>query len=167
MLNWDNECLWHTLSWCYTHVPNIWSASVKPKKDYGPDMKTCQKPYKFDGEVKGQRPIGIMNVHNTSSHDDTPMCQICLAYVKPKTGWTGHESAKTDGRTDRQSDSYIPPWTLFMGGIKKTSLGELMRGSKFVQIKGSYHWGDNSEIKEICWWFVPKPLEQPILNKHH
>ena len=45
-------------------------------ESYGPDMKTCQKPYKFDLEVKVQGRILIMNVHDTSSYGDTPMCQI-------------------------------------------------------------------------------------------
>ena len=30
--------------------------------------------------------------------------------------WTGHD-LQTDGRKDRQSDSYIPPGTSFVGGI--------------------------------------------------
>ena len=34
------------------------------------------KTYKFYLEVKGQRCIMIMNVRNTSSHGDKPMCQI-------------------------------------------------------------------------------------------
>ena len=32
------------------------------------------KAYKFDLEVKGQHRNGIMNVRNTSSYGDTPMC---------------------------------------------------------------------------------------------
>ena len=46
-------------------------------------MKTCQKPYKFDLEVKVQGRIWIMNVRDTSSHGDTPMCKIWLTNVKP------------------------------------------------------------------------------------
>ena len=46
------------------------------KKSYGLDMKTCQKPYKFDFEVKVLGCIWIMNVGNTSFNGDTPMCQI-------------------------------------------------------------------------------------------
>ena len=45
--------------------------------------QTCQKPYKFDLEVKVQGRIWIMKVLDTSSHGDTPMCQILLANVKP------------------------------------------------------------------------------------
>ena len=55
----------------------IWHAKVNPKISYGPDTKTCQKPYKFDLQVKVQGRIWIMNVRDTSSHGDTPMCQIC------------------------------------------------------------------------------------------
>lgn len=40
------------------------------------DKKTCQKLYKFDPEVKCQCHIEIMNVHNTFSQYDRPMCQI-------------------------------------------------------------------------------------------
>ena len=51
---------------------------VKPmsiQKSYGPDTKTCQKPYKFDLEVKVQGRVWFMNVRDTSSHGDTPICQ--------------------------------------------------------------------------------------------
>ena len=34
------------------------------------------KTYKFDLEIKSQCRIGIMNVHNTSSHGDRCLCQI-------------------------------------------------------------------------------------------
>ena len=57
-------------------VWQIWQANVKPKTSFELNTKTCQNPNKFDHEVKGQRRIGIMNVRDTSSHDDTPMCQI-------------------------------------------------------------------------------------------
>ena len=46
------------------------------KKSYGPDTKTCQKPYKFEFKVKVQGHIWIMNVLDTSSHGYTSMCQI-------------------------------------------------------------------------------------------
>ena len=39
-------------------------------------QKHVQKPYKFDLEVKVQGCTWIMNVHDTSSYGDTPMCQI-------------------------------------------------------------------------------------------
>ena len=43
------------------------------KKKIVPDSKTCQKPYKFDLEVKVQGRILIMNVSDTSPHGDTPI----------------------------------------------------------------------------------------------
>ena len=70
----------NTSSYCYTQMCKPMSI----KKSYGPDTKTCQKPYKFDLKVKVQRRIWIMNVRDTSSHSDTPMCQIWLVNVKPK-----------------------------------------------------------------------------------
>ena len=42
----------------------------------GHGHKDMIKAYKFDLEVKGQHRIGILNIHNTSSYGDTPMCQI-------------------------------------------------------------------------------------------
>ena len=67
--------------------------SIK-KNRYGPDTKSCQKPYKFDLAVKVRGRIWIMNVRDTSSNGDTPMCQIWLdlANVKPKKLWAGHEN---------------------------------------------------------------------------
>ena len=67
-----------------------------------------------------QGSIWIINVGDTSSHGDTPMCQIWKANVKPKKamGWTRictdrqtHRRTEewTDRRMDRQCDSYIPP----------------------------------------------------------
>ena len=46
------------------------------KKSCGWDTKTCQETYNFDLTVKVQGRIWIMNVHDTSSHGDTPMWQI-------------------------------------------------------------------------------------------
>ena len=43
---------------------------------------SCHKPYKFDLEVKGQGHMRIMNVLDTSSLSDRPMCQIYFANVK-------------------------------------------------------------------------------------
>ena len=56
----------------------IQSANVKANRSYGLDTKTCQKLYKHDIEVKGQRRIGIMSAHNTSSRDDTIMCKLYM-----------------------------------------------------------------------------------------
>ena len=59
-----------------TTLCQIWLANFKPIRSYEPNTKTCQKLYKFDPEVKGQRLIVIINVRDTSSHGDIPMCQI-------------------------------------------------------------------------------------------
>ena len=63
-----------TSSYGDTPMCQILYANVKANRSYGSDTKTCQNPYKFDLEVKGQRRIGIMNVRDTSFHGDTPMC---------------------------------------------------------------------------------------------
>ena len=60
----------------------IWYEFVKGQKSCGPNTKLCQKPYKFDLEVKGQHCIRIMNVCHTSFHGDRSMCQIWYANVK-------------------------------------------------------------------------------------
>ena len=73
------------------------------KNCYVSDTKTCKKPYKFDLKVKIQGPIWTMNVRDTSSHGDTPMCQIWLAKVKPKKVM-GRTRICTDRRTDRKTD---------------------------------------------------------------
>ena len=47
---------------------------VKGQKSLVLDTKQCHKPYKFEFEVKVQGHIWIMNVRDTSSHGDKPMC---------------------------------------------------------------------------------------------
>ena len=79
-------------SWMYaTHYPMVTYSCARygmtMSKDFvkiscGPNKKLCQKLYKFDLEVKGQCLFGIMNVCDTSSHCDRPMCRICYANVK-------------------------------------------------------------------------------------
>ena len=102
----------------------MWYANVKSKNSYGPETKTCQIPCKLDIEVKGQRRIGFMNLCNTSSHSDTPMCQTWSANAKPKKKlWTVHEKLSkapiiltlTDRRMDRESDFDIPLFISFTG----------------------------------------------------
>ena len=47
---------------------------VKRQKSCGPNMKPYDKnPINL---FTDQDRIGILYVHNTSSHDDTPLCQI-------------------------------------------------------------------------------------------
>ena len=55
---------------------------VKGQKSLVLNTKSCHKPYKFDLEVKGQGRIRVMNVLDTSSHGDRPMCQLWYANVK-------------------------------------------------------------------------------------
>ena len=54
----------------------------KRKKSCGLNTKSCHKSYKFDLEVKGQLHIKIMNVFETSSNGDIPMCHMWYALVK-------------------------------------------------------------------------------------
>ena len=62
-----------------------WYTNVNPKKkSYEPDTTTCQKPYKFDLEVKGKHCIGITNVRDISSYGDTSMCQILVSQCQSK-----------------------------------------------------------------------------------
>ena len=55
-------------------------ANVKANRSYGMDTKSCQTPYKFDLEVKGQCRIVIINVRDTLSY----VGQIWFANVKAK-----------------------------------------------------------------------------------
>ena len=81
-LTWRSKVNIQSGSWMYsTHPLLVIDPCAKygrpmsnQKKSYRPDTKTCQKPYKFDLEVKVQGRIWIMNVHDTSSYCDTPMC---------------------------------------------------------------------------------------------
>ena len=52
--------------------------------------KSCHKPYKFDLEVKVQGCIRIMNVLDTSSHGDRPICQIWYANVKANRSYRSY-----------------------------------------------------------------------------
>ena len=66
-----------------THPPLV----IDPCAKYGMPMskltelqvghEDMTKAYKIDLEVKGQHPVWIMNVHDTSSYGDTPTYQIC------------------------------------------------------------------------------------------
>ena len=67
-------------SWIYaTHRLMVKDPCAKygnQKKGMVRTRKQSQKPYKFDLKVKVQGSIWIMNLRDTSSHGDTPMCQI-------------------------------------------------------------------------------------------
>ena len=60
-------------------------------------------PFKFDLENKDKGHTEFMNVHDTSSHGDTPMCQTWYANVKAKrsNGLDINLHRQTDRRTDR------------------------------------------------------------------
>ena len=59
------------------YINHIWYAPyVQGQQSCGPNTNPCQKPYKFDLDVKGQHSSGIMNVRDTASHGGSPMCQI-------------------------------------------------------------------------------------------
>ena len=64
----------------HSHAKHIMTMS-KNKKSCDRNTESYHKPYKFDFEVKDQR-IRIMNVRNTSSRGDRPICQIWYANVK-------------------------------------------------------------------------------------
>ena len=65
-----------TLSHDDTLMRQIWYDYVKRQKRYGPNTRPCQKPYKFDLQVKGQRRIRIRNGRDISAHGDRPMRQL-------------------------------------------------------------------------------------------
>ena len=72
-----------------THCTIVIHSRAKKKYDYVKGQKSlvlntkqCHKPYKFDLEVKVQGCIRIINVLDTSSHGDRPICQIWYANVK-------------------------------------------------------------------------------------
>ena len=86
-------------SWIYaTHRTMVLTCQtkydyVKGEKSWGLNTKPCHKPYKLNLQVKGQCRIRIMNVLNTSSHGDRPMCQIWYANA------TANRSYKSDIKT--------------------------------------------------------------------
>ena len=45
------------------------------------------KTYIFDLEVKGQGHTKVINMHDTSSHSDTPICYIWYAYLKEQRSY--------------------------------------------------------------------------------
>ena len=81
MVYWDHECtLYICLMTMDPCAQEIWYADGKAKRVT--EMKTCQKPYKFNLKVRVF--IWIMDVRDTLSKGDTPMCQIWYAHVKQK-----------------------------------------------------------------------------------
>ena len=115
-----HECMWHmTLSHGDTFMCHIWYDYVKGQKAVTQTLSLCQKHYKFDLEVKSQRCIEIMNVCDTLSHGDTPICQIWYAWLTPKKMLLArYWSAQTEGQT------VIPihPLNIVRGGSIEESL---------------------------------------------
>ena len=108
-------------------------------KKLQPGHESIEKIYDFDLEVKGQGHTEVMMVPDTSSHGDTPMCQIWYTYVKeqrsysPDTNLHRQTDRRTDGRTDRRTDGrtdrvipiYPPPQkkNFVCGGITRGPRG--------------------------------------------
>ena len=63
---------------------------VKGQKSLVLNTKPFHKPYKIDLEVKVQGCIRIMNVLDTSSHGDRPICQIWYANVKANRSYRAY-----------------------------------------------------------------------------
>ena len=92
-----HECTWHFVRkpWWYIQVLNeVWLSKDK-------NTKPCHKLYKFDLEVKGQCRIRIMNVLDTSSHGDRPMCQIWYSNFK------ANRSYRSDVKTWQKWNKFI------------------------------------------------------------
>ena len=53
-----------------------YDVTMSKQKKSPADTQTCQKPFKFYYEIKGECPIRIMNKHDTSSLGDTPKFKI-------------------------------------------------------------------------------------------
>ena len=68
-----------------------------------------------------------MNVPDTSSHSDTPMCQKWSTNVKQKKSYGLDTNLQTDG----QSDFYIPP-ELCSQGYNKTQNQHCSHGHKLL-----------------------------------
>ena len=84
----------------------IWYANVKAKEKNTGQTRRHVKNYKFDLEVKYQRCIRTMNVRDTLSHCDTPMCQIWLQCLRQKKD-NARTRICTHRETNRQSEFYI------------------------------------------------------------
>ena len=79
-----HKCTRHIVPWWYTHVPNkVWLCLVL-------NTQQCHKPYNFDLKVKVQGCIRIMNVLDTSSHGDRPICQIWYTNVKANRSYRSY-----------------------------------------------------------------------------
>ena len=104
----DRQSTWHIVAWWCIHVPNIgclWQRTKKLWPGHETDI--------FYLEVKGQGHTEVINIRDTSSHSDTPICQIWYAYLKEQSSYG--PDTNLHRQTDGQSDSYIPPQTCLQG----------------------------------------------------
>ena len=108
-------------------MSNIVSQSQIEKKSYGLDTKTCQKPYKFDLEVKAQRMCGIhclIVIHPFAKYGK-PMSNQKKSYW-PDTNL----HRQTDRPTDRQIPIY--PNELHSWGGGGCIITSLMVGAQSI-----------------------------------
>ena len=67
-----------------------------------------KNPFKCDLEIKDNCHTEFMNVHDTSSHGDTPMCQTWYTDVKAKRSYRlDPKNAQTDTPTDRHTEWFL------------------------------------------------------------
>lgn len=88
---------------------------AKDKRSCGPNQQLCHKPWKF--EVKGQYRIRIMNVRDSSSHDDTSHVPNMVSRRQTKKMYKPDTNLQTDG----QNDSFIHP-RLRSRGVQKSPM---------------------------------------------
>ena len=108
-----------TLSHGDTFMCHIWYDYVKGQKAVAQTLSLCKKHYKFDLEVKSQHCIEIMNVCDTLSHGDTPICQNGMQMSTQKKNVTGQILICTNRRTDRAIP--IHPLNFVLGGFIEES----------------------------------------------
>ena len=101
-------------------ICQICYANVKANRSYSLDMKTWENPINLTLRSKVQ--VVSRSWKNARHH--LMVIHPCAKYGKPMSNHKkvmGRTRICTDRRTDkqmdRQSDSYIPPWTSFAGGI--------------------------------------------------
>ena len=113
-------------------------SQCSPQKNYGPDTKTCQKPYKFELEVKVEGHIWIMSMSNQKKV--MARTRIC-----------------TDRLADRRTDRFLyTPLNLVHGGIiiHVTTCKSLQKHGKWVHyiIIHSLLTTHTSTCTSTCLW---------------
>ena len=124
-LNRDHECTRHIVWWWYIHVPNMVSQCQSKKKVMG----RTQKHVKNSINLTLRSKFKVVSGSWMYATHHLMVIHPCAKYGKPMSNHkkvigrtricTGR---RTDRQTYRQSDSYIPPWTSFAGGIKSTPI---------------------------------------------